>query len=251
MCTVTIIPGRTGYRLGMNRDEKLTRPLGQPPRQRTAQGRSFIGPSEPGGGTWIGVNDHGVCLALINWYSVNRQVRGKIVSRGEIIPATRHAGDSESVDVALARLTLKRTNPFRLIGIFPASCTIVEWRWDLNRLIRVKHSWQAQQWISSGFDEQGAQRMRSKAFVTARQQRTFGGAEWLRRLHRSHRPSRGPFSMCMHRRDAATVSYTEVHVSTRIAKLRYHPGQPCENSRFSVHCIPLLEPARISSGKKL
>jgi len=235
MCTVTIIPGRKGYRLGMNRDEKLTRSAGRPPQLITEQGRSFIAPSEPGGGTWIGLNDQGACLALINWYSVNRQVAGRATSRGEIIPAARHAANSESVDAVLSKLPLKRTNPFRLIGVFPVSRTIIEWRWDLKRLTRRKHSWHAQQWISSGFDESAAQRMRSRTFVVARRQKTSGSLEWLQRVHRSHSPVPGPFSTCMHREDAATVSYTEVSVSGRRGALRYHGGAPCCDALESTH----------------
>jgi len=50
----------------MNRDEKLTRPTGLPPKKRMVNGRAVISPSEPGGGTWIALNDHGATLALIN-----------------------------------------------------------------------------------------------------------------------------------------------------------------------------------------
>jgi hypothetical protein len=227
MCTVTFLPSRKGYRLGMNRDEKLTRATGLPPQRTTAQGRSFVAPTEPGGGTWIGLNDHGVCLALINWYSVNRRATGKTVSRGEIIPTARHAGDGEAVDTALAKWSLKRMNPFRLIGVFPASRTIIEWRWNLKRLTRLKHSWRTQQWISSGFDEPAAQRIRSRTFAAAQQQKSFGSLAWLRRLHRSHAPDAGPFSTCMHRNDATTVSYTEVSVAPHLCALRYHAGAPC------------------------
>ena len=83
MCTVTFMPRRTGYCLAMNRDEKRTRPEGclQPREILVAIG--VIYPSEPGGGTWIALNDSGVSLALINWYSVasesneTRSVAGK------------------------------------------------------------------------------------------------------------------------------------------------------------------------------
>jgi hypothetical protein len=49
----------------------------------------------------------------------------------------------------------------------------------------------------------------------------------LRRLHRSHSPEAGPFSTCMHRSDAATVSYTEITAFSRKARLRYHAAAPC------------------------
>src|SRR5690242_1032814 len=50
MCTVTFIAQQNGYLLGMNRDEKLTRPEAIAPTVCRLQGRSVLAPSEPGGG---------------------------------------------------------------------------------------------------------------------------------------------------------------------------------------------------------
>ena len=227
MCTVTFIPGRKGYRLGMNRDEQRNRARGRPPERTELSDCASLSPSEPSGGTWIGLNDRGVTLALINWYSVTRRVAKQPVSRGEIIPAARTAGSPEQVVVALRSLPLRRINPFRLIGVFPAATIIVEWRWDLRRLVARRHRWEAQQWISSGFDEPKAQRVRSIVFRTAKRQASFGSLDWLRRLHRSHAPEPGPFSTCMHRGDAVTVSYTEVSVDGSRGAMTYHDGPPC------------------------
>src|SRR5207245_803188 len=60
MCTITFIARRNGYALGMNRDERLTRVAGLPPRLTLLNGRAILAPREPSGGTWIGVNDTGV-----------------------------------------------------------------------------------------------------------------------------------------------------------------------------------------------
>jgi hypothetical protein len=231
MCTVTFIPRRHGYRLGMNRDEQRTRPIALPP-AREKLIRGVLCPTEPGGGTWIALNEKHVCLALVNWYSVPARVKRKSVSRGKIIQTAKAAEDVEAVQSALDKLPLKRMNPFRLIGIFPDGQNILEWRWDLKRLTQKKHPWEAQQWISSGFDERTAQRIRSETFRRALRQRSAGSAEWLRRLHRSHSPEPGPFSTCMHRAAAATVSYTEVSVSSRQAAMRYHAGAPCGVTEF-------------------
>jgi uncharacterized protein with NRDE domain len=72
MCTVTFIARQNGYALGMNRDEKVTRVTALPPARFCLAGRTVLCPSEPGGGTWIGINDAGSTLALINWYSLPR-----------------------------------------------------------------------------------------------------------------------------------------------------------------------------------
>jgi hypothetical protein len=223
----------------MSRDEKLMRPTGLPPKEKKVNGRAVISPSEPGGGTWIAVNDHGATLALINWYSITARVGGKAVSRGEIINSGSAAISPDFADAALHGLTLNQINPFRLIGIYPATSEIVEWRWNLKQLVRKNHRWKAQQWISSGFDEPTAQRVRGKTFQQAGRQHSDGSLDWLRRLHRSHSPQTGPFSTCMHRADAATVSYTEVTVSSRLATMRHHAGAPCQSSPSSVHLLNL------------
>jgi len=230
MCTVTFIARRNGYALGMNRDEKLTRVSALPPARHRLGDREALFPSEPGGGTWVGVNDSGVTLALINWYSVTARVAGQTVSRGEIVKAALPFNSTDLVDTALADFHLARVNPFRLIGIFPTRNAVVEWCWNLRRLERIVHRWQTNTWISSGFDEPGAQEIRSKNFREALRQTSAGSADWLRRLHRSHSPECGPYSHCMHRADAATVSYTDVDVSRHMARMRYASGTLCRTA---------------------
>lgn len=226
MCTVTLIARKRGYLLGMNRDEKLARPVGRPPALRTIGGRSVLCPSEPSGGTWISLSDAGVTFALINWYSVATRPGIGQVSRGQIVSAVSPFTSPAEVADALAKLPLRQVRPFRLIGIFPTTKTIIEWRSDSRSLKQVRHRWQTQQWISSGFDEPTAQRIRSQTFRAALRQKTFGSAERLRRLHRSHHPTAGPFSTCMHRPDAATVSYTEAAVIGGSLALRHQLGCP-------------------------
>lgn len=233
MCTVTFIPRRAGFCLAMNRDEQLTRPMALRPRTAIIGGRRVICPTEPGGGTWIALNDRGNCLALINWYSVSRRAGPGAVTRGRIVQSARVADTSRAVEAALGSLPLERVNPFRLIGVFPATREVCEWRWDLHELTRAGHGWQSRQWNSSGFDEPTAQRLRSRAFRAALCQGSVGTLAWLRRLHRSHAPQCGPFSTCMHRADAATVSFTEVCVTRQRATMRYWPGSPCQTARRS------------------
>src|SRR3954465_12348029 len=102
MCTVTFIARKRGYCLGMNRDEKLTRPIGLPPKKKSVNGHTVISPSEPGGGTWIAVNDRGATLALINWYSITARVTpSKVTSRGGIVNSVSGASSAELVDATL------------------------------------------------------------------------------------------------------------------------------------------------------
>lgn len=234
MCTVTFAPRRTGYVLGMNRDEKLTRVEALPPEPRFIEARRVLFPSEPGGGTWIGLNDAGVCLALINWYSVAARVERNAISRGCIVTSAIGAIQSGGVDEKLAVIPLRRVNPFRLIGVFPEKREVIEWRWNLRKLTRQRHPWKTNTWISSGYDEPGAQITRTKNFRAALRQSSLGTLDWLRRLHRCHRPERGPYSTCMHRADAATVSYAEIVCSATRTEMRYVAGNPCAAARAVV-----------------
>lgn len=160
MCTATIIPRRTGYVLGMNRDEQRSRVDAIPAAAHRIGNRVALYPSEPSGGTWIGVNDSGITYALLNWYSVPHRVVGKAVSRGEIVPMALPLDTSDEVTQALTRRTLAEVNPFRLIGVFPEARAVVEWCWDRRQLQHRVHPWRTGIWISSGFDEPAAQRIR-------------------------------------------------------------------------------------------
>jgi transport and Golgi organization protein 2 len=246
MCTVTFIARRRGYYLAMNRDEKLARPAGFPPKKKMVNGRAVIFPSDPGGGTWIALNDQGATLALINWYSITARIDRNALSRGEVVNSTSAASSSDSADATLLALPLNRINPFRLVAVFPATSEIVEWRWNLKQLVRMNHRWKIQQWISSGFDEPAAQRVRGTIFRLAQKQETSESLGWLRRLHGSHLPEVGPCSTCMHRDDAATVSYTEISVSRFGGTMRYHPGAPCRELENS--CVQGLDFSRRIRG---
>jgi hypothetical protein len=204
----------------MNRDEKLARLSALPPKHFQCGNLEAIFPSEPSGGTWIGVNDRGLTLALINWYSVPHRAKGNVVSRGEVVRNLISSGTLDIVQEAFSSLPLSRINPFRLIGV-SMDKRILEWQWDLRQLCSHEHPWLSRTWISSGFDEPGAQRTRGNTFAEALNDPSSGTISRLRGIHSSHCPKIGPYSTCMHREDAATVSYTEVLVGPKSANLQY------------------------------
>ena len=174
MCTISFFARKKGYALAMNRDEKLTRIAGLPPAKKTINGRTVLSPSEPGGGTWIALNEVGVTFALINSYSIAAQLKINFVSRGEVVTAVCASDSPDTVSPILRKLPLKKINPFRLMGIFPATREVIQWQWDLRQLVRENHRWQAQQWVSSGFDEPTAQRVRGQIFQKALKQKSAG-----------------------------------------------------------------------------
>jgi len=246
MCTVTFIPRADGYALGMNRDEKLSRPAALPIAVHQLDSeRTALFPSEATGGTWIGVNNAGVSFALVNWYQVEARVEHQTVSRGEIVRAALALASPWNISEVPAGLELPRVNPFRLIGVFHAQKRVFEWRWDLGQFARVEHRWETNTWISSGFDEPGAQRTRSQVFTAALREPLAGSLGWLRSLHWSHLPERGPYSTCMHRSGAATVSYTEIVVSRGVARIGCVAGAPCSaNGNFELNYFSITSKAK-------
>src|SRR5216117_3347046 len=239
MCTISFVPKLRGFYLAMNRGEKFTRSTALPPAIIDRADRRAIFPHEPEGGTWIAANDAGVCLALVNWHRIDQQPVRSIASRGQVVKALAAKSSDEEIAIALAALPLRRLLPFRLIAILPSKQRVTEWRWDLDRLVAHKHAWELRHWFSSGLDEPKAERERGRVCEAAQRQKSEGRLDWLRRLHRSHSRERGPFSICMHRPDAATVSYTEVGVSKRRATMRYKFGPCCSNKAMATKTISL------------
>lgn len=246
MCTVSFIPTDSGYLLAMNRDESISRVRAVEPRVFDHEDGWVLRPSEPSGGTWISINSSGLSLALLNWYSVSRRVSGGAVSRGDLVSRLGVERNSDRIAAAISEADLGSTNPFRLICCDPVARTADEWLWNLESLERVRFSWEKHQWASSGFDEARAQQERKLVFERKATESDAGTVAWLRRLHASHEPERGAFCHCMHRADARTVSYTEISVEDRSARMSYHDGPPCER-----HGLQLVE-ARIepSGGRR-
>jgi len=242
MCTISFLPKSQGFYLAMNRDERLDRFTALPPIVVDLAKRGAIFPREPTGGTWISANDAGICLALINWHRVEREPKHDVISRGEVVRELAGKSTADEIGYGVMKLPLHKLRPFRLIAIVPSKRRVLEWRWDFERLTMQSHQWQRQHWFSSGLDERRAERERQRVCDAAHKKQSVRNLSWLRRLHRSHAPKRGPFSICMHRTDATTVSYTEVAVSRRRATMRYKPGPCCSNGAIVTRTISLARP---------
>jgi hypothetical protein len=230
MCTVSFLPKSQGFYLAMNRDETRDRLAGLAPAVVQLESHHAVFPREPTGGTWISANDSGICLALINWHRIQRKPKNDSVTRGSVVRELAGKSTADEIATAVKKLPLRKLRPFRLLAIVPGERRVIEWRWNLQRLAVRNHKWQRQHWFSSGFDEHRAEVERQRICEAANDQQSAESLTWLRQLHRSHAPRRGPFSICMHRSDASTVSYTEIAVSRRRATMRYKPGPCCSNA---------------------
>ena len=242
MCTLSFLPAKYGYAAAMNRDEQRSRAPALAPVIRRSMGCPVVYPQEPGGGTWIGGDSRGNLLALLNWYSMEPAKLGaKVRSRGEIIPAILGKETAEGTDLALRAVALAGLFPFRLFGFFPEERLIHEWRWDTQVLSAAPYAWGRHHWFSSSWSDDLAAVQRGMACERAWQRGSSDPRTWLRELHASHEPAPGAFSVCVHREDAASVSYTELHWGREGLEMCYLSGNPCQPApTFHTTHLPTL-----------
>ncbi len=242
MCTLSFVPLHDGYAVGMNRDEQRCRPRADVPTYFERNGIGAVYPPESSGGTWIAVNHCGLLFALLNWHPSGSHLVGpKERSRGELIPQMIFDSDFRSAQSVLAPDRLKGMLPFRLIAVEPEEKAILEWRWDGRRIGDSRFPWARKHWFSSSLFDAQAEEHRHSTCMAAASGRDPEGRDWLAELHRSHRPFSGPYSICVHRPDAATVSYTELVLNSRLISTRYVDGSPCETAGFH-HVVDLPRP---------
>ena len=104
--------------------------------------------------------------------------------------------------------------------------------WDGRQISRLALPWACKHWFSSSLSDLQAQEYRCASCTVAASVRDPEGPDWLADLHRSHRPFAGPYSICVHRPDAVTVSYMEVLVNSWLISMRYIAGSRCESTGF-------------------
>lgn len=208
----------------MNRDERRTRARGRPPRVTRTDAGEFLAPVDGDfGGTWIGVNRHGLAAAILNRYedTAADSPPGR-VSRGLLLRRVLLEADRPGAVVRLVRAArLADFLPFTLVTVSAGSAvTMIDWNGRALRVTSTRTPGVIR--TSSGSDQVAADQARRAA---ARGLGTTPAA--LRRLHRSHLPVRGPLSACMHRPEARTQSLTEIDVGPRAARIWYAAGSPC------------------------
>ncbi|MBZ5574796.1 MAG: NRDE family protein, partial [Acidobacteriia bacterium] len=209
MCTLTVVTGSDTYRMAMNRDEKIARGAGVTPEMQEFDRTRAIYPNDGDGGTWIAANECGIALALLNWNDIAPP--GKTVktrSRGRVIPALIDSRSLWDLHAVFSVSNFTGMLPFRLVGVFPSEREIWEWRWDSTQLEFQVHEWKSRHWFSSSLSDKQAESLRGAACRAAQDESDAGSVPWMRRLHASHGGGPGPFSLCVHREDVKTLSYS-------------------------------------------
>lgn len=240
MCTVSwrLLPA--GYDVYFNRDEKRVRQPATPPVIDTRDGVRFVAPRDGNsGGTWLAVNAWGVTVGLLNHHPdpappepARRRSRGLLLL--DLITADRAA----AVVARLGQIALGEHAPFTCVA-WGISEPVQAVAWD-GRELKPHVRPVAMPLSSSSFHsaEVIAKRMRVFAAMQEGQDDT-DDAGWMEAFHRSHVPEKGPFSVCMHRTDARTVSFSRVRVTADAAQFFYHAGSPCGDAVDATVELPL------------
>ena len=227
MCTATWIRTRSGYEVFFNRDELATRKPALPPAARVREGVRLLAPEDgDAGGTWIGVNEYGVAVGLANGPETAPAPR----SRGQLVLDLLAAASVADVGRRFRAVDPSRHRPFALFAIEPGG-ELGIWSSDARTIERRPGSDEGPILVSSSRDAERARKERTA--LLERLARSNGGldARLLAAFHASHEPERGPYSPCMHRDGASTVSLTHVVVGDRGIEMEYRAGSPCEAGR--------------------
>ena len=245
MCTVTLRRDASGLLLTMNRDELRMRgeeiapgiaETGDPPLR-------WLGPRDAArGGTWIGVNEHGLSAALMNgnvpMETTMRAITAGAPSRGAIVPAALAAG---RIDDALHWLA-EEFDPgpypaFMLLLAATDRAVLTTW-WGQGPLEQRNL---AQPWdmvSSSQWETEAVLRYRAAAFEDwLASGAVFDGP--LPAVHRFRKPGEEALAIQVERGYACTRSITQIAVPGADAPItmRYAPIEEDTLHPFSVHTL--------------
>jgi hypothetical protein len=176
------------------------------------------------GGTWIAVNESGLSLALLNRgpASTAQLSRGLIVMNLIALPSL--------VDVAerFATSNLSDFAPFTLLGLAPGLPAAL-FAWDGRERDVVADADRYMPLVSSSVDPEACESRRRATLERTLAESPASRPGTLLAFHRSHAPVAGVHSVCMHRDDAQTVSFTWVTVERGEANMYYAAGSPCRS----------------------
>ena len=241
MCTVTVVPHETGIRLMCNRDERRTRPAAIPPRVYELGGRLAAFPVDPqGGGSWVGLNDADIAMALLNAASAPRRcAEAPKRSRGLIVRELLSCRSMPHVLEAIASLDIGSFEAFRLVVVHGSAVAVATH--DGARAMTCRQIWLDTPLLftSSSLGDARVEAPRRRLFERMVVQGRAGWLDGQAHFHRHQWRSRPEISVRMEREDALTVSHTVVDVTAAGRGVRYEAPVRERPSREGRVCCSL------------
>jgi hypothetical protein len=224
VCTVTVVPHDAGVRVACNRDERRSRPQALPPRVHQIAGRLAAFPIDPvGRGTWIGVNDAGLIVALLNR---NGRATGAVPhpkrSRGLIARRLLRCSSADEALQGVATLDMSVYSPFSVLLVKGTRVSVATS--DGTALLTTVSTLDRPMLLtSSSLGDEVVETPRRQLFDRL----VVGGRSgWLNgqaAFHRHRWKRRPDISVRMSRADALTVSHTTADVTRSGTGLLYQP----------------------------
>ena len=248
MCTMTWFETISGYELFFNRDEQISRRRAQLPTLQIDAGVRYISPTDAdAGGTWIAVNYFGVTVCLLNHYQFEQiEAYKEWISRGEIVRQFARSNDIEFAARRFMQLDLAEYRAFRMFLIDKNGNNYL-CVWD-------GHEPRLQQRVAS---PKSSSSMNAKHVKASRRQR-FDDLELSKTnntdayigYHSEHWPNKSRESVCMHRKEANTVSLCHVVVAEHEINFSYADGAPCKAELSTCLTMPLTRELQPGSNSE-
>src|SRR5439155_20251009 len=207
-----------------NRDEKLSRAPALPPQIRESDGIRYVAPIDGNfGGAWIGTNEFGVSMCLLNGTGATAGSR----SRGLLIPELLSGSSSMEIAERVSKSDLSPFAAFTLAVLEAGQHTMVI-EWDGQQRAILPYGEPYMPLVSSSFDPEGVQIRRREEFARKLDATGKLDPSVLFAFHESHGRRADAYSPCMHTSDARTVSFSWVRVTGSTVKFFYAPEAPCK-----------------------
>ena len=153
-------------------------------------------------------------------------VRMARASRGLLVHELIGESSASGVCDALQRCDVSMYAPFTLAVLEPDSPVAVA-EWNGESIAITRRAQGLMPLTSSSLDPQGVARRRNAEFARMARGQAVDAA-LLCRFHESHATGPSAYSTCMHRSDAATVSFSWIKVRPFEIDFFYSPAAPCQ-----------------------
>jgi len=219
MCTLSWRRSPSHTLILFNRDESIDRGPESPLSEKLIGTTKIACPSDSdAGGTWIGINEHGCALALLNHYPQDVELPSIRRSRGQLLLDLLDLPKAQDLDQRIKSMDLSPYPPFRLVALNLAHAR--QARWDRSEL-----------YLNTPLPPLGSSSLDDVAIPSARAQRFKelpDSDEALKGFHSSHLPEKGAWSTCMHRSQARSCSFTQIVLQKNKATIEHTSLPPCE-----------------------
>jgi hypothetical protein len=222
VCSVSWWIDQSGYQIFFNRDEQKTRAPALPPQSLVQQGAKVLMPIDPvGKGSWISLNEQGVSLCLLNNYQ-GKKPAGELISRGQLLKRLSSSRTVVQVEQQFAQLDLQQFAPFILLAFELGNDKVREFQWNGER---VSIDYAISPHFSSGVALDSVIAYRQSIY----DELSVKAADDLLSFHSQHHLEHSHLSVCMHREDAHTVSFTRIQAAKDNLQMSYVAGSPCSH----------------------